>query len=78
MKKATIKMYHILESGTEAEYFNIILENVKITTISPYLTPNGMSSTHQETLEIRYEAITWKYIDGNIIFRDSWNDRATA
>ena len=28
MKKATIKMYHILESGIEAEYFNIILENV--------------------------------------------------
>ncbi|MBC0852898.1 Hcp family type VI secretion system effector [Pantoea stewartii] len=78
MKKATIKMYHILDSGTEVDYFNIILENVKITTVSPYLAPNGMSSTHLETLEMRYEAITWKYVEGNIIFRDAWNDRATA
>jgi len=78
MKKAIIKMYRILESGIESEYFNIILENVKITTVSPYLAPNGMSSTHLETLELRYEAITWKYTDGNIIFRDSWNDRCCA
>ena len=74
MKKAIIKMYRILDSGIEAEYFNILLENVKFTTVAPYLAPNGMSSTHLETLELRYEAITWKYTDGNIIYRDSWND----
>lgn len=78
MKKATIKMYRILESGIEPEYFNIILENVKFTTVAPYLSPNGMSSTHLETLELRYEAITWKYMEGNIIYRDSWNDRCCA
>ena len=78
MKKAIIKMYRILESGIESEYFNIILDNVKITTVSPYLAPGGMSSTHLETIEMRYEAITWKYVDGNVIYRDSWNDRATA
>ncbi|HBM2905807.1 TPA: type VI secretion system tube protein Hcp [Klebsiella michiganensis] len=78
MKKATIKMYRILESGIEAEYFNIILENVKFTTVAPFLSPNGMSSTHLETLELRYEAITWKYTEGNIVYRDSWNDRCCA
>lgn len=78
MKKATIKMYHILESGIEVEYFNIIMENVKITTVSPYLSPNGMSSTHLETLELRYEAITWKHMEGNIIYRDTWNDLVFA
>lgn len=78
LKRATIKMYRILEAGIEAEYFNILLENVKITTISPYLTPNGLSSTHQETLELRYEAITWKCTEGNIIYRDVWNDRCCA
>nr|WP_314420169.1 type VI secretion system tube protein TssD [uncultured Erwinia sp.] len=78
MKKGTIKMYRILESGVEAEYFNIILDNVKITTVAPYLAPNGVSSTHLETLELRYEAITWKYTEGNIIYRDSWNDRCCA
>ncbi|HGF3969362.1 TPA: Hcp family type VI secretion system effector [Yersinia enterocolitica] len=78
MKKATVKMYRILDSGIESEYFNIILDNVKITTIAPYLAPNGMSSTHLETLELRYEKITWKYTDGNIIYSDSWNDRCLA
>lgn len=78
MKQATIKMYRILEAGLEAEYFNIMLENVKITTVSPWLVPDGMSSTHLETLELRYEAITWKYTEGNILYRDAWNDRATA
>ena len=78
MKKATIKMYRILDSGIEAEYFNIILENVKFTTVAPYLSPNGTSSTHLETLELRYEAITWKYMEGNILYRDSWNDRCCA
>ncbi len=74
MKKALIRMYRILESDMEAEYFNTVLENVKITTLSP----NGMSSTHLVTLEMRYQAITWKYTEGNIIYRDTWNERATA
>ena len=74
----TIKMYRILDSGIEAEYFNIILENVKFTTVAPYLSPNGTSSTHLETLELRYEAITWKYTEGNILYRDSWDDRCCA
>ncbi len=48
MKKAIIKMYRILEAGIEAEYFNIITENVKVTTVAPYLSPTGMSSTHRK------------------------------
>ena len=78
MKKATIKMYRILESGIEAEYFKIILENVKFTTVAPYLSPGSMTSTHLETPELRSEAITWKYTEGNILYRDSWNDRCCA
>lgn len=77
-KSATIRMYRILDAGIESEYFNIFLENVKITTISPYLHPNGITSTHIENIELRYEAITWKYTEGNIIYRDTWNERATA
>ncbi|MEG5550701.1 type VI secretion system tube protein TssD [Enterobacter wuhouensis] len=78
MKKGIIRMYRILASGIEAEYFNIAMENVKFTTVAPFLTPNGMSSTHLETLELRYEAISWKYTEGNIIYRDTWNDRCCA
>lgn len=77
-KSATIKMYRILHAGLESEYFNIFLENVKVTTISPYLHPNGMTSTHMESIELRYEAITWKYTEGNVIYRDTWNERVVA
>jgi len=73
MKKATIRMYRILDLGTEGEYFNIVLDNVKFTSIEPYLAPNGLTGTHLETIQLRYEAITWLYTEGNIIFRDSWN-----
>lgn len=77
-RTATIRMYRILDTGVETEYFNIHLDNVKITSISPYLHPNGVTSTHLENVELRYEAITWKYTEGNIIYRDTWNQRITA
>ncbi|EFM20730.1 MULTISPECIES: type VI secretion system tube protein TssD [unclassified Pantoea] len=78
LKNGTTKMYRIVESGSEVEYFNIMLEGIKLTTVSPYLAPNGLSSTHLETLELRYQAITWKYTDGNIIYGDEWNNFAKA
>ena len=71
-------MYRILDAGIESEYFNIILSNVKITTIAPYLYPNGMTSTHMENIELRYESIIWKYTEGNIMYKDTWNQRMTA
>ncbi|MDY1038561.1 type VI secretion system tube protein Hcp [Enterobacteriaceae bacterium RIT714] len=77
-KSAEIKMYHILESGREAEYFNIFMENVKITGITPNLHPGSGTGRHMETIQLRYESIQWKYVDGNIVFKDSWNERCVA
>ena len=39
LKSATIKMYQILDAGVDSEYFNIILENVKVTGITPNESP---------------------------------------
>jgi len=78
LKTATIKMYRITDAGVEAEYFNITLENVKICSITPALLPSGVSSTHLENIELRYENITWKYTDGNVSYKDGWNVRWTA
>lgn len=78
LRSAEIKMYQILESGIEAEYFNIFMENVKITGITPSLHPGASTGTHLENIEIRYESIQWKYVDGNIIFKDTWNERCIA
>lgn len=78
LKTAIIKMYRITDAGIEAEYFNIMLENVKICSITPALLPGGVSSTHMENIELRYENITWKYTEGNISYKDGWNARWTA
>jgi type VI secretion system secreted protein Hcp len=78
LKSAMIKMYRIIESGIEAEYFNIILDNVKVVSITPNLYPGNMTGMHTESIEFRYEAITWKHCDGNIIYKDAWNHRTVA
>ncbi len=31
-----------------------------------------------EEVEIRYESIECKYCDGNIMFKDTWNERVVA
>ncbi|NYU10344.1 Hcp1 family type VI secretion system effector [Enterobacteriaceae bacterium CCUG 67584] len=78
LKTATLKMYQTNDAGIEVEYFNIVMENVKICAITPNLHPSGMTSTHLEDIELRYEKILWKYIDGNILYEDSWNHRVFA
>ncbi|MDR3434071.1 MAG: type VI secretion system tube protein TssD [Rouxiella aceris] len=77
LKSATIKMYSVTDAGIEREYFNIIMEDVKITSITPDLYPGASTGTHLETVLLRYGKITWKYCDGNIIFTDEWNHRAS-
>lgn len=77
-QSATIKMYQITEAGNEVEYFNIILENVKVVAITPNLYPGGQTGTHFENLQLRYESITWKCCDGNILYKDTWNNRPVA
>ena len=78
LKCATIKMYTLTEAGMEKEYFNIILNNVKITSITADLYPGASTGTHLETILLRYESITWKHCDGNIIYTDAWNQRVVA
>lgn len=79
LQSAEIKWYKINDAGQEVEYFNMLLESVRIVSISPTMAVQGHENeNHMETVEMRYEKITWKHCDGNIIYTDSWNDRATA
>lgn len=79
LQSAEIKWYRINDAGMEAEYLNMLLEGVRIVSISPAMaTGNNLNENHMETVEMRYEKITWKHNDGNIIFTDSWNDRQTV
>jgi hypothetical protein len=38
------ELYRIIDQGVESEYFNMIMENVKITSISPLLHPTGLTT----------------------------------
>lgn len=75
-----IRWYKIDDAGKEKEYFNTKLENVKVVGVTPKMhdikSPAFEKHNHLESIELRYEKITWSYKDGNIIHADSWNERA--
>jgi type VI secretion system secreted protein Hcp len=80
LKSAEIKWYKINDAGQEVEYFNMLLEGVKVVAVTPimYNTKTVEKCNHMERVELRYEKITWKYVDGNIQYTDAWNERSTA
>jgi len=79
LKSAEFKWYRINHAGQEEEYFNMLLEGVKVVSVSPGMPNAKMASlspiNHMESVALMYERITWKYCDGNVIFTDSWEDR---
>ena len=77
LKSAEIKWYRINYAGQEEEYFNMLLENVKIVSVSPVMhnIKTNEKTNHMEVVTLRYERITWKYCDGNIQYSDSWKER---
>ena len=79
LKSAEIRWYKINDAGQEVEYFNMLLETVKVVSICPLMHDVKNAATekhnHLESIALRYERITWKHCDGNIIFSDSWSER---
>lgn len=82
LKSAEFKWYRIDEAGQEVEYFNTLLEGVKVVKIAPKMhdvkDPTKEKHNHLEEIELRYEKVTWTYKDGNIIHSDSWSERPSA
>ncbi len=79
LKSAEYKWYRINDAGVEVEYFNMLLENVKVVSSAPHMldikNPMTEKHNHLENVSLRYEKITWEYCDGNVQFSDAWNDR---
>ncbi len=79
LKSAEFKWYRINHAGQEEEYFNMLLENVKVVSMCPMMhnckDAHAEKHNHLEGVALRYERITWKHCDGNIIFTDAWNER---
>ncbi|MBX8460113.1 Hcp family type VI secretion system effector [Enterobacter sp. RIT637] len=79
LQSAEFKWYRINDAGQEVEYFNMYLEGVKVVSVCPVMhdvkDPATEKHNHLESISLRYERITWKHCDGNILFSDSWAER---
>jgi type VI secretion system secreted protein Hcp len=76
LQSAELKWYRANDAGKEEEYFNMTMRNVKVVSVSPKV-PNikevaSIHRNHFEIVEFRYQEIAWSYLDGNLIFKDSW------
>jgi len=82
LKSAEFKWYRINDDGQEVEYFNTILEKVKVVKVAQKMhdvkDPSKEKHNHLEEIELRYEKITWTYKDGNVTYSDSWSERPSA
>ena len=80
LSTAELKYYRVNYSGQEEHYFSIILEKVKIESVTSLMYDikdcYGERKNHLECIDLGYEKITWRYIDGTIIHSDSWKGRA--
>ena len=74
-----IRWYQITARGEEVCYYEHTLEKCKIASVKSYMHNVKDRSkdqyVHQEAVVIRYEKITWNYLDGNLQHTDEWNSR---
>ncbi|ELY5837574.1 Hcp family type VI secretion system effector [Cronobacter sakazakii] len=79
LQRAIIRWYRINHAGMEEEFFQMILEDVRIIGIHPNMQnfkhPEGLLSTPVESVGLIYNKITWKYLNGNIQYTDAWNSQ---
>jgi len=77
--KITLKWYEITDQGEEKPYYQHELTKCKIASVRSYMH-NVKDRTkeqyvHQEEVTIRYEKISWTFLDGNLLHADEWNSR---
>lgn len=80
LQSAEFKWYKINDAGQEVEYYNMLLERVKIVSVTPMMhdCKTVIHVGHLEQVQVRYDKITWRYLDGNIQYSDAWNERVTG
>ena len=78
LQAAELHWYCINDAGKEGIFFIILLEGVKISGINPgmqNIKSENTSTNPIEIISLRYDRITWHYVDGNIKYTDDWSDR---
>jgi len=76
LESVTIRWFRIAPDGTQEEYFNHLLERVRISEIKATMPntkdPAKEMLTHLEEVSMMYDKITWTYVDGAIETSDAW------
>ncbi|MBB5496634.1 type VI secretion system tube protein TssD [Paraburkholderia sp. MM5384-R2] len=79
LQSAEIKWYRINDAGKEEVYFVMTIEGVKVCGINPGMANTRLAQAsalnHVEAVSMMDDRITWHYLDGNIKYTDSWNER---
>ncbi|MCM2493619.1 type VI secretion system tube protein TssD [Burkholderia glumae] len=79
LQSAKINWYRINDAGKEKVYFVMLLGDVKACGINPGMANAKLAQAstlnHVEAVSMMYDRIRWHYVDGNIKFTDSWNER---
>ncbi len=81
IKKVELDFYMIDEQGKQKKYFTIKLEKARVTDVRTWFPNVDDQPTarykHMVTYGLRYEKITWTFVDGNIEFSDAWKEPVT-
>lgn len=76
--RVEIHWFEIDKIGKETEYYTHILEQVRVVKVRAWMPESESPLTehlkHMEDVELRYEKITVKFVDGNIEASDSWQE----
>ena len=74
LQKAVIKYYEIVEAGIEVEIYRITLESVVISSLdfTHVFYPGSTAPNMHEVVGLRFRAIEWNYVRGNIKYDDAW------
>lgn len=80
LKEARFVFYKITEAGAEQEYYSITLEGVKVASVGVsvenFKNASAHKKLHEDWVELRYDKVTWYYMDGNLKHSNSWNERS--
>jgi len=78
LAQAIFRYYRINYNGFEEEYFKVVLDKVKVCHVVPIMfdirDADFENHGYIEHVGLRYEKISWNYIDGNIEHADGWKE----
>jgi type VI secretion system secreted protein Hcp len=76
MKDVTLKFYRVSKSGTEEQYFTIVLEDAIVVSVRPWM-PNCLDKSmgsfgHMEEVSFTYRRISWRNEAAKTEAQDDW------